>query len=104
MSGKEEKTEIKRARLPGEGELIAKVLDIVGDDRVRAICSDGKIRICRIPGRFRKRMWIRVGDYILVVPWEFQKDKADVVYRYEKSEVEELRKAGLLKTIEEMSF
>jgi hypothetical protein len=37
-----------------------KVLSMLGDRRFRAHCMDGKERICHIPGRFAKRMWIAV--------------------------------------------
>lgn len=83
----------QRVRLPEEGELIAKVTDIVGDDRVKVMCEDGKARIARIPGKYRRRMWMRVGDYVLVIPWDFEPNKADVVYKYERNEISELRKS-----------
>ncbi|WP_291765828.1 translation initiation factor aIF-1A [Caldivirga sp. UBA161] len=81
-----------KVRIPDEGEMLAKVTDIVGDDRVKVICEDGNIRIARIPGKYRKRMWIRIGDYLIVAPWDFEPSKADVVYKYEKGEVNELRR------------
>lgn len=37
-----------------------KVLAMLGDRRFKAHCMDGKERICHIPGRFNKRMWIAV--------------------------------------------
>ncbi len=81
-----------RIRLPAEGEMLAKVLELLGDDRVRVICPDGKIRIARIPGKYRRKLWLRVGDYVIIVPWDFQPDKADVIHKYEKNEIPELRK------------
>ena len=50
------------------------------------MCEDGKSRMARIPGRMKRRMWIRVGDLLIVKPWSFQDDKADVVYRYTKTQ------------------
>jgi len=47
--------ETVRIRLPSEGEMIAKVLELLGDDRVRVICPDGKIRIARIPGKVQEK-------------------------------------------------
>lgn len=46
-----------RCRFPAE---YGKVLAMLGDRRFRAHCMDGKERICHIPGRFNKRMWIAV--------------------------------------------
>ncbi len=46
----------------------------------------------------KKRVWMRVGDTVLIVPWEFQSDlKGDVVWRYRNTETEWLQKKGLLK-------
>jgi len=50
------------------------------------MCEDGKSRMARIPGRMKRRMWIRVGDLLIVKPWAFQDEKADVVYRYTKTQ------------------
>ncbi len=74
------------------------IIQMLGFDRVRVRCEDGEIRIGRIPGRMKKRVWMRVGDTVLIVPWEFQSDlKGDVVWRYRNTETEWLQKKGLLK-------
>ena len=79
--------------------MIAKVIELLGDDRVRVACPDGKIRIARIPGRYRRKLWLRVGDYVIIVPWDFQTDeKCDVVWRYRNNEVDWLQRHGVLKT------
>lgn len=83
-----------KVRVPAEGEMLAKVVDIVGDDRVKVVCEDGNIRVARIPGKYRKRLWIKVGDYVIVAPWDFEPSKADIVYKYEKGEVNELRRSS----------
>jgi translation initiation factor 1A len=36
---------------------------------------DGKIRIGSIAGKMKKRVWLRIGDIIVIVPWAFQDDK-----------------------------
>lgn len=45
-----------------------KVLAMLGDRRFKAQCMDGKERICHIPGRFNKRMWIAVVRVPLLSP------------------------------------
>jgi translation initiation factor 1A len=52
--------------------------------------------MARIPGKMKKRVWLRVGDVILLVPWSFQNDKADIVWRYQGTQVEWLKKNGYL--------
>ena len=74
---------IRKARLPTRNELFAVVREMSGGSRMLAMCEDGKMRMIRIGGRFKKRMWCRENDLILVKPWVIQSDaKADLVYRY----------------------
>jgi len=95
---KEGEEEEKELRLPGEGEVLGVIEQLLGYDRVKVRCSDGHTRLCRIPGRMKKRVWMRVGDVVLVGIWDFQPDKrGDILYRYERNEVKELEKRGLLK-------
>ncbi len=92
--------EIVRVRTPkrDDGELFGIIIQMLGHDRVRVRCEDGNIRIGRIPGRMKKRVWMRVGDTVLIVPWEFQdNEKCDVIYRYRNNELEWLQKRKILK-------
>jgi translation initiation factor 1A len=91
--------EVRRVRTPreNEGEVLAVVVQMLGFDRVRAKCADGHIRVCRIRGRMKKRVWIRPGDVIIVVPWSFQTDrKADIIWRYTKAEADFLKRNNYL--------
>ena len=73
------------------------VKETVGASRLTALCEDGKIRMVRIGGRFKKKMWVRVNDYVIVKKWAVQSDKkSDLVYRYTKTQVEHLRRKGLI--------
>ncbi|RJS78220.1 translation initiation factor IF-1A, partial [Candidatus Bathyarchaeota archaeon] len=66
-------------------------------DRFLVKCQDGRERICRIRGKMKRRVWIRVGDVVLVSPWDFQYDtRGDIFWRYTRSQAELLRKKGLL--------
>ena len=74
---------IKRAKLPQRGEQFAVVIEMSGGSRMKALCEDGKTRMVRIGGRFKRRMWVRENDLILIKPWPVQTDfKADLVHRY----------------------
>jgi translation initiation factor 1A len=81
-------------RMPGDGEVFATVTDMLGANRVEVRCADGVERTARIPGRMQKRVWIREDDVVLVDPWDWQDEKADVVWRYERSEADQLREEG----------
>ena len=48
----------------------------------------------RIPGKIKKRMWIREGDLLIISVWDFQPDKCDVRFRYTKTQAVNLSKRG----------
>ena len=94
----ENEAQERRLRLPREGEILGIVEQMLGASRMRVKCFDGNERIIRIPGKFKKRVWIREGDYVLIKPWVVQSDaKGDVVYRYTAADVERLRREGIIK-------
>jgi translation initiation factor 1A len=92
--------EISRTRIPKQGELLGIVELMLGSDKLRVQCDDGKERIVRIPGKMRKKIWIRVNDLILIQPWKVMSDRrADAVWRYTQTQARWLQKKGYLKTI-----
>jgi len=91
----------QEVRLPSEGEVLGVVTRLLGYDRLEVRCADGYNRIARIPGRFKKKVWLKEGDIVLVAPWDFQpKSKADIVWRYSRDEIKELERRGLLGFLE----
>ncbi len=68
-----------RSRLPNKrkGEMFGIADQLLGASHIRAASADGVSRLARIPGKLRKRMWIREGDLVIVKPWDFQPAKAD---------------------------
>ena len=75
---------LKELVLPQQGELLGKVLKISGGNQVLVQCTDGVTRLCRIRGKMKRRMWIREDDIVLVAPWDFDTNKADILWRYIK--------------------
>jgi translation initiation factor 1A len=57
---------------------------------------DGKTRMGGIRGKMKRRVWLRAGDVMVMVPWSSQDDKADIVWRYQGTQVEWLKKSGYL--------
>ena len=98
-----EEEEVTRLRLPDREneEMFAVVDQKLGGPHLRVICEDGKERLARIPGRLQRRVWIMVGDVVIVKLWEYRKDRCDVVWKYSSAEVERLRREGHLKALEE---
>ena len=91
-----------RVRTPKGDEIIGSVTCRLGGSRMRVACMDGKTRICRIPGRLKKGLWIREGNIVLIKPWEFQGDqKGDVIWKYNPTQVQWLKSKKYLKDISE---
>ena len=80
-------------------EMFAIADQILGGRRVRAVCEDGESRLARIPGKMRRRQWVREGDLIVVQPWDFQDEKANVCMRYTKTQSLYLSRKGVLPEI-----
>lgn len=90
----------RELKIPVEPELIGVVIQLLGYNRVKVKCGDGKVRVCRIPGRMIKKVWLRENDIVIVCPWDFQSDeKADVIWRYDRGEAKVLRAKGVLATL-----
>ena len=65
----------------------------------KVICEDGIRRMGRIPGKLRRRMWVRENDLLIVVPWSFQDSKADVKFRYTPTQTANLKRRGKIPDI-----
>jgi translation initiation factor 1A len=92
-----------RVRTPRNKETLGLLQQRLGGSRMRVVCLDGKTRICRIPGRLKRRLWVREGDILLIEPWEFEGDKkGDVVYKYRPNQVTWLKNKGFLKGLDDL--
>lgn len=69
---------------------------MLGACRVTAQCLDGQTRIATIRGTMRKRVWINVGDVLLVSLRDFEAGKCDVLLKYTPEEVKLLQRKGEL--------
>jgi translation initiation factor 1A len=91
----------RRARTPKKGQFLGVVLQRLGANRMSVKCTDQKIRNCRVPGRFKRRFWIREGDAVIIEPWPDDNEKGDIVYQYSKNENYQLKKSGMLDSLKE---
>ncbi len=97
--------QISRIKLPRNNQTFGVVQQRCGGSRMKVVCFDGKTRICRIPGRLKRRLWVREGNIVIVEPWEFGGDeKGDIIYKYRPVQVEWLKKKGHLQKLEEFEL
>tara|TARA_B100002052_G_scaffold33022_1_gene25521 strand:- start:1029 stop:1691 length:663 start_codon:yes stop_codon:yes gene_type:complete len=91
-----------KGELGYKGEMFALAEEILGGRRVTVLCADGETRMARIPGKMRRRQWVREGDLIIVWPWDFQDSKADVKHRYTKTQAMYLSRKQVLPDVVDM--
>ena len=87
-----------RLRLPNKkkNEMFAIADRLMGGSRLNVICADGKSRMARIPGRMKRRQRVRAGDLVIIKPWDIQDEKADVIFRYRRTQSVVLSRRKLL--------
>ena len=84
-----------RLILPKDNELVGVVTKSLGATNFVVFCSDKKERTCSIPGRLKRRFWIKENDIVLVKPWVVQQDeRADIVWRYSVMDKSLLKQKG----------
>jgi len=89
-----------KPRVPDEYEVLGIAEKLLGYDRILVKCLDGFSRLGRVRGKMKRRVWIRVGDIVLISPWDFQSDtRGDITYRYRRNQVDWLKDHGYLKGI-----
>ena len=103
MRNENEEQKTTRVRLPGKGELIGIIEQRLGGNKMMVRCLDGKMRNCRVPGRLKRKLWLRPEDVVIVEIWEFDKNKGDIVLKYRKNQIEWLKRKNYLET-EQIEF
>jgi len=69
-----------------------KITKMLGDRKVTVALIDGSEILGLIPGKFRKRVWFKTDDIVLVGRREFQNDRVDIIYKYHDYEARKLLK------------
>jgi translation initiation factor 1A len=90
--------EIGRLPMPRRqrGEIFGVASQLLGAARIRVMCEDNIPRMGRITGKMKKKMWIREGDLLILRPWGFQEGKADILFRYSRTQATYLARRNLL--------
>ena len=100
MYREENGTEEEYIRLPlpkkKEHEMFAIADRLMGGSRITVICEDGRSRMGRIPGKMKRKQRVRAGDLLIIKPWEIQNEKADIIFRYKRTQASTLSRRKLL--------
>ena len=81
-----------------EGQMFARVLQVLGNRNVLVYCNDNITRLCHIRGSIKKDMWINIGDVVLISIRDFllEKDgkyeKGDILHRYDRDDYSKIKK------------
>ncbi len=87
---------VQELKIPESTEIIGLVTKAVGASNFKVRCTDNFERTCSIPGRLRRRFWIKENDLVLVKPWVVQgNERGDIVWRYSISDKEKFRNMGV---------
>jgi translation initiation factor 1A len=70
-----------------------RVVRVLGNGNMLVYCNDDKERICHIRGAIRKRVWINLGDLVLVSLRDLgDADKGDILAKYEPKFFSKIKK------------
>ena len=99
----------RKLRIPDkrDNEMLGRVVEVLGNDHMLVQCEDGKKRLGRIRGKIKKRMWIRLGELVIIQPWDWETSnatedegenlpKCDIIWRYQLTQAKQLFRKGLL--------
>ena len=78
--------------LKEEGQEYGQITKNLGNSRLEVQCANGSKVIGVIRGAIRRKMWICVGDIVLVGLRDYEDGKVDIISRYTPEEAKELIK------------
>lgn len=96
-------TDDKKAELEFkvDGQAYAQVLKTLGNGHFELLCDDGTKRLGHIRGSMNRKIWIAVGNLVLVSLRNYQDTKCDVIHKYSNEEARSLQAYGELGKIVE---
>ena len=80
------------------GQYMARATRILGDRNVMCYCHDDVIRICHICRKMKGRVWVEIGDIVLVSLRDFSAEdlktvkRGDILAKYSPDQVRMLKK------------
>lgn len=83
-----------------EGQEYGIITKVLGDSRMECECMDNVRRICHIRGKLHRRVWMSLGDAVLISVRDYQDEKGDIIHKYNQDEMNLLKAEGLLFILE----
>jgi translation initiation factor 1A len=84
------------------GQYMARAIRILGDRNVLCYCDDNVIRISHICRKMKGRVWVEVGDLVLMSLRDFSTEnpktikRGDILAKYPPEQVRFLKKEGIV--------
>ena len=69
---------------------------VLGGLHLTVACFDGRERMATICGKMKKKVWILVGDILLIDLRDYEDAKCDVTHKYSVEEARQLKTLGQL--------
>ena len=86
-----------RTKIPRDDEVFGIIEARLGGNKMSVRCSDGKLRIGRVPGKYSRRLWLREGNLVILKPWSVQSnERGDIIYSYSNAQRDWLARKNLL--------
>ena len=79
-----------------EGQEYAQIARILGNGRFECKCFDGQNRIGKVRGKMNKRIWIELGNLVLMGLRDYQDGKGDIFHKFTDDESRKLKTLGEL--------
>ena len=82
------------------GQYMARAIRVLGDRNILCYCDDNVLRICHIRRTMKGRVWIEIGDMVLVSLRDFNADdpktikRGDILAKYPPEQVRVLKREG----------
>jgi len=79
------------------GQMYVRVIKLLGGCNTIVFCNDGKERLCHIRGNMRRKVWIDIGDIVLISLRELDTsesnlpDKGDICAKYDPRVIQRLQ-------------
>lgn len=89
-------TNFKRELLFREDEqAYARITKSLGDARFECeLLETNEKKVGHVRGAFRKRVWMNIGDFVLISTRNFDESKCDIIHKYTNDEAHSLKNLG----------